>query len=242
MVYFGSWSVYRQGAGKFDIDLIDPHLCTHLIYTFVGLNGDDIKVLDPWQDLPDNGGKNGFGRFNALKSRNPGLKTLIAIGGWNEGSEKYSVMARDPGSRARFVKNAVTFVKKYGFDGLDVDWEYPAQRGGSTSDVNNFVALLRELRQAFNQECLILSAAVAAAQPSASQSYDIPEISKHLHFINLMAYDFHGAWDNRVGLNAPLHASPRDVGKNAQLTVVGTKAIHPEKNAAKYDCTGLAHL
>lgn len=89
--YFGSWSVYRPENGRFDIADINPQLCTHLIYTFVGLSEDgNIRVLDSWQDLPDNYGKNGFGRFNALREKNPRLKTLIAIGGWNEGSRKYS--------------------------------------------------------------------------------------------------------------------------------------------------------
>ena len=89
--YFGSWSVYRPLIGRFEIDNIDARLCTHLIYTFVGLSEDgNIKVLDPWQDLPNDYGKDGFGRFNALRTQNPSLKTLIAIGGWNEGSIKYS--------------------------------------------------------------------------------------------------------------------------------------------------------
>jgi chitinase len=32
----------------------------------------------------------GFRRFNELKKRNPSLKTLVAIGGWNEGSTTFS--------------------------------------------------------------------------------------------------------------------------------------------------------
>jgi hypothetical protein len=32
----------------------------------------------------------GFKRFNELRNRNPNFKTLVAIGGWNEGSERYS--------------------------------------------------------------------------------------------------------------------------------------------------------
>ena len=37
-------------------------------------------------------------------------------------------------TREKFVNNIVQFVKEYGFDGFDVDWEYPTQRGGSYSD------------------------------------------------------------------------------------------------------------
>lgn len=136
MCYYGSWAVYRNGKGKFDVEQIDPTLCTHLIYTFVGLgeNG-EIKVLDAWNDLTENWGKGAFKRFVALKQRNPQVKTLIAIGGWNEGSENYSNMVADDVARGKFVKNAVQFVQKHGFDGFDLDWEYPNQRGGKLADV-----------------------------------------------------------------------------------------------------------
>lgn len=56
--YYGSWSYYRHGNGKFEIENINPHLCTHLIYTFVGLNQDgSIAILDPYLDLSDNWGR-----------------------------------------------------------------------------------------------------------------------------------------------------------------------------------------
>jgi hypothetical protein len=32
----------------------------------------------------------GFRRFNELRNRNPNFKALVAIGGWNEGSVRYS--------------------------------------------------------------------------------------------------------------------------------------------------------
>lgn len=89
--YYGSWAVYRPGNGRFDVEDIDPNLCTHIIYGFTGLADDNtIKCLDPWNDLYDGGGKGAMYRFVALKQRNPSLKALVAIGGWNEGSEKYS--------------------------------------------------------------------------------------------------------------------------------------------------------
>lgn len=134
--YYGSWAVYRPGRGKFDVEDIDPTLCTHLIYTFIGLgtNG-QIKVLDAWNDLEEDYGLGAFKRFVKLKQRNPKAKTMIAIGGWNEGSKKYSNMVSSDQLRANFVQSAVKFLQKYGFDGLDIDWEYPNQRGGQPSDV-----------------------------------------------------------------------------------------------------------
>lgn len=94
--YYGSWAVYRPGNGKFDVENIDPFLCTHIVYGFTGLGNDNTIIpLDPWNDLYDGYGKGAFLRFTGLKQRNPNLKALVAIGGWNEGSEKYSRVSFD---------------------------------------------------------------------------------------------------------------------------------------------------
>lgn len=178
-----------------------------------------INILDPWQDLPDNYGKNGFGKFNDLRKVNPNLKTLIAIGGWNEGSIKYSHVVADPTLRAKFVKSVVEFLNKYKFDGFDIDWEYPNQRGGKPADKKNFVALLKELSKELKKYGKILSLAVGAAPTSASQSYVIPEISEYVDMINLMTYDLHGSWEATTGMNAPLYLK-KGANPNNQFSVV----------------------
>lgn len=206
--YLGSWSTYRPGDGKFEIENINPNLCTHVIYTFVGITSTGgIRILDDWNEI----GKGGFKRFNELRNQNPSLKTLVAIGGWNEGSTVYSQVVNNPSLRSAFVKNIVNFVKEYGFDGFDLDWEYPGQRGGASTDKAAFVNLLKELRSKFDQNGYLLSAAVGATESSASISYDIPALGKYLDFINVMAYDLHGPWEAVTGHNAPLYPSSKDV-------------------------------
>jgi GH18 family chitinase len=76
----------------------------------------------------------GFKKFNDLRLRNPALRTLIAVGGWNEGSVGFSNICRDPVLRARFVDNMFNFVRAHNFNGVDIDWEFPAQRGGTAAD------------------------------------------------------------------------------------------------------------
>jgi chitinase len=50
--YYGSWAVYRPGDGKFDVENIDPNLCTHAIYTFVGIGGNgEVNILDDWNEI-----------------------------------------------------------------------------------------------------------------------------------------------------------------------------------------------
>ena len=50
--YFQSWATYRPGNGKFDVETIDPKLCTHLIYCFFGINSNaEVTIVDTWNDI-----------------------------------------------------------------------------------------------------------------------------------------------------------------------------------------------
>nr|XP_022913582.1 probable chitinase 2 isoform X1 [Onthophagus taurus] len=204
--YVGTWAVYRPGSGLFDVEHIDPTLCTHLIYSFAGLNieTDSIKSLDPYQDLTENYGKGGFNRFVRLKDRYPHLKVSIAIGGWTQGSTNYSIMASDPQRRSRFVRSVLEFIKKHNFDGLDLDWEFPGKRGGAPHDKANFLLLVKELRAAFTKNNYLLTAALGAGKDTIDIAYDVAGLSVYLDFIHMMCYDYHGDWDKKTGPNAPL--------------------------------------
>lgn len=204
--YLGSWAVYRTGRGSFTIEHLDPNLCTHLIYSFAGLNikEDSLRSLDPWQDLTEEYGKGGYKRIVSLKSKYPHLKVSLAVGGWNEGSANYSKLVADPQRRSKFVGNALDFVRKYNFDGLDLDWEFPGKRGGAKEDKVNFLLLVKELRAAFRKYNLLLTAAFGAGKDTIDVAYDVEGLSVYLDYIHMMCYDYHGAWDKQTGANAPL--------------------------------------
>ena len=84
-----------------------------------------------------------YGRFNNLKTQNPNLKTLLAVGGWTAGSAPFSTLAASSTLRKNFATASAAYLRTYGFDGLDMDWEYPALRGGAAADKANFVLLLK---------------------------------------------------------------------------------------------------
>ncbi|KAJ6643690.1 putative chitinase 2 [Pseudolycoriella hygida] len=216
--YLSTWAVYRPNRGSYSIDNFDANLCTHVIYAFSGLDSktDAIKSLDPWQDLKDDYGKGGYEHLTSLKKNHPHLKVTLAIGGWNEGSKNYSIMAADPSRRKRFVKSASNFVRKFNFDGLDLDWEYPTQRDGAPEDKENFVQLVKELRDELKPHNLLLTSAIGASIKVIDEAYNVRELSKYLDFLHIMCYDYGGSWDKKITANAPLHS---DNELNVEATI-----------------------
>merc|ERR1740123_968367 len=175
----------------------------------------------------------------AMKLKNPHIKTFVSVGGWNfndcsaspantvgQGSatcERFSQLAASEAQTATFAQNVIAFCRKWGFDGFDLDWEYPVVAGHNsnskpfqdvTQDYANYILLLKRLKTAFivenPAEPLLLTAAVGVGKGTAETAYDIPEMNKHLDLINLMTYDMHGSWETRTGCNAPLHATQED--------------------------------
>lgn len=84
-----------------------------------------------------------YERFQNIKVLNPSLKTLLGVGGWTTGSAPFSQMATTTESRAQFAQSAVDYLRKWHFDGLDIDWEYPAEDRNSLQDRDNFAELVK---------------------------------------------------------------------------------------------------
>ncbi|KAL4717875.1 hypothetical protein ACJJTC_005720 [Scirpophaga incertulas] len=246
--YVASWAAYRPDGGKFLIEDLEPSLCTHLVYSFAGLDAEKLTIKslgmyiyvylytsiyiclftcgmptclvhDPWQDLEIDYGKGGYKRLVGLKKRYPHLKVTIAIGGWTEGSLNYSKMAATPETRERFIKSIMAFLDKYNFDGLDLDWEYPARRDGRPEDKANYVALVRELNEAFKPRGYILTAALGAGKDTMDAAYDLAKLSRYLTLIHMMCYDYHGTWDGKVGANAPLRGADESDVLSVEFTI-----------------------
>ena len=140
-----------------------------------------------------------------------GARIFPSLGGWTL-SDNFPGIAADPAKRANFVSQCVDLIKDYGFDGIDLDWEYPAyaDHSGTPADTANFVLLLQELRTALNDygvttgQYYEITAAVGCG-PSVIAGYDIPNTAPLLDQINLMTYDFFGGWSQVTGANAPLY-------------------------------------
>ena len=211
--YYAAWSAYSG----FTPDKIDASKLTHINYAFANI-GSDLKIALGYPDIdPSN-----FTRLNTLKQTNPHLKTLISVGGWSW-SGRFSDVALTETSRAVFADSAVDFIVKYGFDGVDIDWEYPVSGGLSTNirrpeDKQNFTLLLKTIREKLDARSQVDGKSYLLTMAGAAGSWyvnntELGILHQYLDFGNIMTYDIHGTWDKYTDFNAPLYnnsdASPQ---------------------------------
>jgi chitinase len=151
-----------------------------------------------------------------VEFKRKGVRVTVAIGGWNDSAgDKYSRLVRDAAARARFIKNVVAFIEKYGFEGLDLDWEYPVCwqvdcNKGMADEKEYFALFVEELSREFKPRGLLLSTAVSPSKKVIDAGYDIPRLAKCFDWIAVMAYDYHGQWDKKTGHVAPMYEHPED--------------------------------
>jgi chitinase len=189
--------------------IADNLTCTSLdTFADWGKRFDASESVDGIGDTVTQPLKGNFNQLKKLKTRYPQIRVLISIGGWND-SDKFSAVALSA-NRANFVQSCVDMfingqfaggVTDPGvFDGIDIDWEYPGACGAtcnwSGEDKGNFTELMKEFRKQLDatRNGLLLTAAMPAP-PDLRKEIDLPEIANSVNWLNLMTYDFHGAWE-----------------------------------------------
>lgn len=101
-------------------------------------------------------------------------------------------MASSYTNRQTFISSLVSFLRKYGLDGVDIDWEYPAaiDRGGVPADTDNYVLLMSEIRQAFDRTNPGWEATVTV--PTSYwylRGFNVSLLQKYVSWFNVMSYD-----------------------------------------------------
>jgi GH18 family chitinase len=237
--YYSSWSVY---ARNYQVADIPAGKLTHVNYAFANISDTGECVLfDPVADVqtpyPGDGGgpvRGNFRQLQILKSQYPQLRTLLSIGGWTL-SARFSDVALTATSRQQFAQSCVQLMLQFGFDGLDVDWEYPVSGGLDTNntvrpqDKQNYTLLLAAMRTELNAQAAVdgrpylLTAAVGAA-PWLYGNLELNKIPAYLDWLSIMAYDLHGGWSPLTNFHSALFA-PTDAPPAAADGLSGAAAV-----------------
>ncbi|RSB18621.1 glycoside hydrolase family 18 protein [Citrobacter farmeri] len=196
--YFNGGGDVTAGPGG-NINTLDVRQITHLNYSF-GLiynaekDETNAALKDPtrlhqiWLSPKV---ESDLALLPVLRKQNPQLKVLLSVGGW--GARGFSGAAATPETRAVFIQSAMEIMRKYGLDGIDLDWEYPVNGAwglvaSQPADRENFTLLLKEMRQAVGSHKLV-TIAVGANAESPKSWVDVKAIAPLLDYINLMTYD-----------------------------------------------------
>jgi hypothetical protein len=193
---------------RIDPKEIEPRKLTHINYAFANIeNG---KMVEGFKFDAEN-----YKTLNGLKDRNPALKILVSVGGWTW-SGRFSDMALTRESRAVFIRSALAFLERHHLDGLDVDWEFPGQKGLDNvhrpEDKENCTALMTELRAALDAKGKGYLLTMATASDDLWLAHtEMDKLGAVLDFVNLMAYDLAEPTTMQVdGHHAPLFTHPDD--------------------------------
>lgn len=253
-----------SGLGKVTLENIEPALsqCTDLVYGYAGIDGSNNKIKSLLPDVETNPTNGQYKLVTSFKSKFPNLKVFLSIGGdADDGeSEKYHKLIDSTTGRLAFANSVVSFLKNYGFDGLDLAFQFPKIKpkkirskigsvwhsfkktigasGGpvdpdSESHKALFATLVRELKDSFRSENLLLTVTVLP-NVDALLYLDVENIKPYVEYVTLAAFDVQTTKRNPKEADFPAPIYPleeRDSRLNidSQFTELQQKGLVPEK-------------
>ncbi|TQN30798.1 chitinase [Haloactinospora alba] len=201
---------------------------------------------DTWdQDLRGN-----FNQLRELKEKHPHLTVNLSIGGWSW-SKNLSDAALTEESRQQLVSSCVDMFLRGNlpvmdgaggpgaaegvFDGIDLDWEWPASEGHEDNtvrpeDKENYTALVEEFRtqlDSLEQETgrdYELTSFMPADPEKVEAGYEVEKIMPNFDFVTVQGYDFHGAWQGNTNHQSNLSLVDGDPGPEPFSSEIAVEA------------------
>ncbi|XP_058985778.1 imaginal disk growth factor 6-like [Musca domestica] len=241
--YYDSASSVKETLAKMFIDELEPafQFCTHIIYGFAGIERDTFKAKSLNENLDLDLGKGLYRKVNRLKRKYPHVKVMLSVGGdrdvdasigGKEVPNKYLELLESAIGRQRFIRSIYATLKSYGFDGVDVAFQFPKNKpkkvhgifgsilkrikkafsGSFDVDPNSekhkeqFSSLIRELKTELRTDNYSLSVTVLP-NVNSTKFFDIGLLDSYVDFINLAAFDFYTPERNpkEADITAPLY-------------------------------------
>ncbi|MGX7674715.1 phosphatidylinositol-specific phospholipase C domain-containing protein [Plantactinospora sp. DSM 117369] len=250
--YFNGTRTGADGKPRYLVNNIPWSKLTHINYAFAWIDGNRISVgadgpgnpatgmtwdgpgTEMDESLPYRGH---FNLLSTYKDLHPRVKTLISVGGWAESRGFYPMTTNADGTTNQagintFADSVVEFLRRYDFDGVDIDFEYPTvlDDTGNPNDWATaqprrkglpaaYTALMKTLRERLDRAAAADGRYYLLTSASSASGYLVRGMENHKalryqDYTNLMAYDYHGSWNDVVGPNAALY----DDGKDPELT------------------------
>ena len=219
--YFTSW-------GNNTLYYSQLKVLTHIIFAFIEMKSDgSLQFGSPDINNTINAEEDARKARNRLlqllkaRTRYPHLKISFAVGGW-AGSGHFSHLVRSTVAFENFWQSVSKLFKIYDFDGIDIDWEYPVAGGakqGESDEKILYVEFMRKLRSRLDglgqrtNTRYTLTFAGAVGEWVIVPGFDLEKLLDIVDWVNVMSYDFYGAWDDKwgafTGPPAPLfHGAP----------------------------------
>ncbi len=181
----------------------DVKYMTHINYAFAELVEED----GVYQSFKLKGKESRFKQIVDLKKKKPSLKILLSFAGGTS-DDKYtpenkfggfSAMTKSDTDRKKFAQDCLDFCKKWGIDGIDIDWEFPGLSWyddveyDTSCDVENYTLLMKQLRETLGNDYLLTYAGyvfdMSTLDDGGHRYIDIRAVDPYVDWVNIMTYN-----------------------------------------------------
>ncbi len=246
--YFPNYAINSESHKYFDITQLQWDKLTHVQYAFAMADANTFELVpsDPENDVESKfegrefyhkGQKiemdetlGYYGQFNlmhTMRKMYPDVTVLVSTGGWGASQTLWLVMDSEA-NMIKFADSAVDFIRKYGFDGIDIDFEYPSEtsQSGNPNDFSISETRRKGIGDRYAQFIKIMSEKLSKASKEDGKYYWLTsavtasswvlggqnnsEFLDYLDFVSIMSYDYHGGWNEFVENQANIYADPAD--------------------------------